>query len=77
MKWILISNILLLAFTLPHFKKIEKLFENDLDQHGGKNRLPMFTIPLNRFTSDKKDRQTNRHLQTYRKIYIYIYILIW
>ena len=37
-----------------HKEKVEELFEHNYENHGNKNRTPMFTFPMNRFSSDKK-----------------------
>ncbi len=58
------------AISSNHKEKVERLFEHDHDHHGGKNRLPMFTIPLNKFTSDKKKQEENasKEDEKYKKL---------
>ncbi|MBP7281518.1 MAG: hypothetical protein KBA66_08085 [Leptospiraceae bacterium] len=59
-----------IALAPSHKEKVEELFEHDLEKHGNKNRLPMFTIPLNKFTSDKKQQAENatKEEERYKKL---------
>ena len=47
------------AIRSNHKERVDDLFESSYEKHGSKNRLPMFNIPLNRFTSDKKIQKEN------------------
>ncbi|MBK6608728.1 MAG: hypothetical protein IPG24_25410 [Leptospiraceae bacterium] len=59
-----------IALSTNHKEKVEKLFLQDLNQHGGKKKFPMFTVPLNRFTSDKKKQDENASIEDekYKKL---------
>ncbi len=59
-----------IALSTNHKEKVEKLFLQDLNQHGGKKSFPMFTVPLNRFTSDKKKQDENASIEDekYKKL---------
>ncbi len=59
-----------LALAPLHKEKTEELFENNQEKHGNLNRLPMFTIPLNKFTSDKIKQAENstKEDERYKKL---------
>lgn len=53
-----------------HKEKVEELFEHNYENHGNKNRTPMFTFPMNRFSSDKKIQEQNatKEDERYKKL---------